>query len=99
MLPMRAKLTSRFLRAAAALGERLEQEGLPAEALALYERALAQEPTAERLYRRIMAIQLEHGHKSEAMTTYRRCRDMLSIVLGTQPDSDTESLHRAAQGR
>jgi len=44
-----------------------------------------------------MLIQLGEGRKSEAMTTCRRCRDMLSIVLGTQPHAETESLHRRAQ--
>jgi ATP/maltotriose-dependent transcriptional regulator MalT/DNA-binding SARP family transcriptional activator len=97
MLPLREQLKSRFVRAAAQLGERLEGEGHVAEALALYERALAQEPTAERIYRRVMLIQVGEGRQSEAMTTYRRCRDMLSIVLGTKPDAETESLHRKAQ--
>jgi DNA-binding SARP family transcriptional activator len=97
MLPLREQLKSRFVRAAAQLGERLEAQGKVTEALALYERALAQEPTAERIYRRVMLIQLGEGRSSEAMTTYRRCRDMLSIVLGTKPDAETESLHRRAQ--
>jgi len=97
MLPLREQLKGRFIRAEALLGERLEAEGSTSEALALYERALAQEPTAERIYRRVMLIQLGEGRKSEAMTTYRRCRDMLSVVLGTKPVADTDSLHRRAQ--
>jgi ATP/maltotriose-dependent transcriptional regulator MalT/DNA-binding SARP family transcriptional activator len=97
MLPMREKLKGRFIRAVTALGERFERDGHLEEALTLYERALAHEPTSERIYRRVMVIQLAEGRRSEAITTYRRCREMLSIVLGIPPDAETESLHRAAR--
>jgi DNA-binding SARP family transcriptional activator len=40
MLPLREQLKSRFIRAAALLGERLEAQGATGDALALYDRAL-----------------------------------------------------------
>jgi hypothetical protein len=32
----------------------------------------------------------ELGEVAEALQVYRRCRDMLSIVLGTTPSPETE---------
>ena len=32
------------------------------------------------------------GHVVEALKVYRRCRDMLSIVLGLQPSPETEAI-------
>jgi DNA-binding SARP family transcriptional activator len=97
MLPLREQLRSQMVRAADVIGGQLETLGRSSDALDVYERALAQEPTAERIYRRMMLVHLQEGRQSEAITIYRRCRHMLAIVLGTKPDPATESLHRRAQ--
>jgi DNA-binding SARP family transcriptional activator len=34
------------------------------------------------------------GDLAEALNVYRRCRELLSIVLGVKPAADTERLHR-----
>jgi DNA-binding SARP family transcriptional activator len=34
------------------------------------------------------------GNHAEAINTFRRCRELLSIVLGVKPSSETERLHR-----
>jgi len=33
------------------------------------------------------------GRPGEAMQAYRRCRDLLSIVLGVKPSEATQALH------
>jgi hypothetical protein len=36
----------------------------------------------------------EQGHRAEAINAYRRCRELLSIVLNTRPSEQTELLYR-----
>ena len=36
---------------------------------------------------------------AEAVTAYRRCRELLSIVLGLKPSMETERLYREIAGR
>lgn len=92
MLPLRETLRRRFIGAVGTVGERLEKNGTPERALALYERALAQDKVAEPIYRCVMSAHLALGQKAEALNAYRHCRDMLSIVLGVRPSAETEAL-------
>jgi hypothetical protein len=39
-----------------------------------------------------MIVYRELGETAEALQVYRRCRDMLSIVLSTSPSADTEAV-------
>ena len=61
-------------------------------ARALYERALELDNLAEAVYRRLMVCQRELGDPAGALTTYRRCRELLSIVLGRKPAAETEAI-------
>jgi len=91
-LALRDRLQARFLRAVLAAGQAHEAGGDYAAARALYERALEQDNLAEALYRRLMICQREAGDPAGALTTYRRCRDLLSIVLGRKPAPETEAI-------
>ena len=54
---------------------------------------------AESLYRGLMRTLAATGDHAEALTAYRRCRELLSIVLGLKPSLETERLYREiAQG-
>lgn len=97
MLPLREKLRSRFIGAVGRLGERLEVAGAHAQAIALYRRALQQDNVAEAIYCRLMSAHLALGQKAEALEAYRRCRDMLSIVLGVKPGAETEAVRRSVE--
>ncbi len=55
-------------------------------------RALELDNLAEGLYRRLMVSYRELGEMAEALKVYRRCRDMLSIVLGLSPSAETEAI-------
>ena len=55
-------------------------------------RALELDNLAEALYRRLMVSYRELGETAEALKVYRRCRDMLSIVLGLSPSPETEAI-------
>ena len=88
----RDRLRAKFVRAVTALGAHFEQRKEWGEAAALYARALELDNLAESLYRRLMVAYRELGEAAEALKVYRRCRDMLSIVLGISPSAETEAI-------
>jgi len=91
-VPLRDRLQARLARAALARGQALEAEQEFAAARALYERVLELDNLAEAVYRRLMVCQRELGDPAGALTTYRRCRELLSIVLGRKPAHETEAI-------
>ena len=91
-LPLRDRLRSRFVRSVDALGQRLERGDRPDLAIALYRTALEQDNLAEEIYQRLIACHLARGENAQALNAYRRCRELLSMVLGLRPSSRTEAL-------
>lgn len=98
-LALRDRLRARFIRSADALGQRLEQVGRPEGAIALYRAALEHDNLAEELYQRLIACHLARGENAQALNAYRRCRELLSIVLGVRPSARTEALVSRISGR
>ncbi|RJF96534.1 hypothetical protein D3870_18990 [Noviherbaspirillum cavernae] len=92
LLPARERLRGRFLAAVEQLGQRLEQAREWALAHRLYLRAQEAEPLAETVYRGLMRCAHAQNDPAAAFSTYRRCRDTLSIVLGRKPSAETEHL-------
>ncbi len=92
LVPTRARLHSQFLRAIAALGSRLEQIGRWDDALTLYRRGIEHDPLAEDIYRFQMRAYIRLGSPAEAINVYRRCSEVLSVVLGVKPSCETERL-------
>jgi len=90
----RDRLKARLLRAVIAEAGEHEARGDFAAARALYEAALERDNLAEAVYRRLMVCQRELGDAAGAMLTYRRCRELLSIVLGRAPAAETEAVRR-----
>lgn len=95
MLTQRERLRSRVLRVWLALGRHLEQEGRWHEVQALYQRGIELDNLAEEFYRRLMICHRQLGQQSEALSVYRRCREMLSVVLGIKPSIQTEAVKRS----
>lgn len=91
-LPLRDRLRSRFIRAVGALGQHLERGARTEEALALYRAALEQDNLAEELYQRLIACHLARGERAQALHAYRRCRELLRLVLGLAPSARTVAL-------
>ena len=71
---------------------RLEGSGDYKAAIGLYERALQQDNLIEPFYRGLMRCHHARGENTEALRMYRRCRELLSIVLSTLPSPETEAL-------
>jgi len=92
---MRDKLRSKFLRVLYLLGDRYETEGRWDEAAELYQRGLELDNLAEELYRRLIITYQQRGQVAGALEVYRRCRQMLSVVLGVQPSPRVEALYRS----
>ena len=88
----RDRLKAKFMRAVAMVGTILEARREWDQAVALFSRALELDNLAEALYRRLMVCYRELGEPAEALNVYRRCRDMLSIVLGVKPSAETEAI-------
>ncbi len=93
----RDRLKSRLIRAVLAEAEQREARGEYAAARPLYEAALERDNLAEAVYRRLMICQRESGDAAGAMLTYRRCRELLSIVLGRAPAAETEAIRQTLE--
>jgi len=98
-LALRDRLRARFLRSIDMLGQRLERVGRPEQAIAFYRAALEQDNLAEEIYQRLIACHLARGESAQALNAYRRCRELLSIVLGVRPSARTEALVSGLSGR
>ena len=90
----RDALRSRFVRALMRLGEALERAGEWTTAIDVYRRGLESDNLAEPFYRGLMRSLAASGDRAEALNAFRRCRELLSVVLGLPPSAETERLHR-----
>lgn len=97
LLPYRDRLRSRFHRLVLTDGRRLEAAGRWDAAAEIYESAIEIDNLAEILYRRLMVCRQQCGEFAEVLCVYRRCRDLLSIVLGVKPSAATEAIRRQAK--
>ena len=90
----RDTLRARFVRALLQLGEALEAAGAWPLASDVYRRGLEADNLAEPFYRGLMRSLAATGHHADALGAYRRCRELLSVVLGLKPSAETEALQR-----
>ncbi|MHB8741680.1 MAG: AfsR/SARP family transcriptional regulator [Sulfuricaulis sp.] len=90
---LRERLRSRYLRHIVSIGVRWQQLGRWDLAIESYRRGLEVDDLAEALYQNLMQCHYQLDQRSEALSTYRRCRFILSVVLGIAPSSATESLY------
>jgi DNA-binding SARP family transcriptional activator len=95
----RDALRARVVRALMDLGQKLERAGDFASAVDVYRRALEADNLAESLYRGLMRALAASGDRAEAMNAFRRCRELLSIVLGVKPSVETDRLYQDIANR
>jgi len=93
----RDKLKAKFTRSVITLAACLERQRKWDQAVALYSRALELDNLAEALYRRLMICYRELGETAEALKTYRRCQELLSIVLCVRPSAETEAIRESCR--
>ncbi len=82
------------MRTLTAVGEELERKDEFPAAIQLYRRGLETDNLAEPFYRGLMRSFAAGGEHAEAVNTFRRCRELLSIVLGLKPSPETDRLYR-----
>jgi DNA-binding SARP family transcriptional activator len=92
LIAARDRVRNKFLRTLKLLGAYWEEQQAWVQALNLYERVLEIDNVAEDIYRRLMRCYVSAGHPAEALRVYRRCRQLLSLVLGIAPSAETEAL-------
>lgn len=90
----REALRARVVRTLTSIGERLEREGDWVSAIAVYRRGLEADNLSEAFYRGLMRSLAATGDHAEALNVFRRCRELLSIVLGMAPSAETNRLHQ-----
>ncbi|MFT0174947.1 BTAD domain-containing putative transcriptional regulator [Paraburkholderia mimosarum] len=87
------KVRSKFLRFVRKAGDLLEQQGNWSKATEVYRRGIEVDKLSEDLYRALMESQRRGGSVADALETYRRCRQMLSVVLSIAPSVRTTALY------
>lgn len=92
VLAARSGLQAKFVRLMSTLALRLEQVGHLEKAIAVCQRVVEQQPLAEEAYRSLIRCHLALGHRAEAYEVYRRCRQLLSVMLNIAPCAETEAL-------
>lgn len=92
----RDRLKSRFQRLVMAIGARWERAGEWESAANVYMRGLEVDNLSEAFYQQLMVCYQKTGEHAEALRVYRRCRELLSIVLGIVPSPKTERLRLAS---
>ncbi len=90
----RDALRARFVRSLMRVGEALERAGDWSTAVDVYRRGLEADTLAEPFYRGLIRSLAATGDRAEALNAFRRCRELLSVVLGLQPSAETERLYR-----
>jgi DNA-binding SARP family transcriptional activator len=89
----RQYLRNAYVRATLAIADGLQRHEMQSEVVTqLLENAISREPLAEQLYTKLMEHYVAQGRNAEAMHTYRRCKQYLSVVLGLPPSKVTEAL-------
>lgn len=91
LVAARDRLAQKARQLILALGMRLEASGYAPRACILYESGLAIDSLSELLYQRLMSAHMSVGKYAEAMQVFRRCREMLSIVLGIPPSAESQA--------
>jgi DNA-binding SARP family transcriptional activator len=96
---LRERLRNKFLRFNLKVGKALEEQGIWAEAIEHYHRALEIDDLYEEFYQRLMSCHLQLGQYAEAASTYQRCKRTLLKTFGATLTGLTEALHQTALER
>ena len=88
----RERLAIKFLRLATELAMHYERQQQWRQAIVVYEKGLAQDTLREEFYRGMIRCYKALGEPAVAMAVFRRCREVLSIVLGMPPTQATLTL-------
>ena len=91
----RERLRAKFVRLVKDQGAALETAQAWADAASCYAKGLEAVDLAESFYQSLMRCQAKQGDRAEALSTYRRMRQVLSVVLGRAPSAESELLYNS----
>jgi len=94
-LAARERLREKFLSCVQHAAQSYEARQRWEDAASLYERGIEFDNLAERLYRGLMVCHRALGNHAEGLRVYRRCRELLSVVLGVQPAAETQAVYQS----
>jgi ATP/maltotriose-dependent transcriptional regulator MalT/DNA-binding SARP family transcriptional activator len=90
----RTELRDKYVEALVELGRYDEARGQVEAATERYRQALEINQLREDIHRRIIRTYADAGRRSDAVTQYQRCRDILRGELGIEPSGQTQQLYR-----
>ena len=93
----RARLHDQAIGVLTALAQRQAAAGDGDRAASALTRALALDPLAEDVHRRLIRLDLDREAYNAAIRHYRQCADILKRELGTAPEPSTTALYHQAQ--
>ena len=85
---------AKFVRLVKEQGMALEAVQAWSDAEQCYTKGLDADDLVESFYQGLMRCQAGLGRRAEALGTFRRMRQVLSVILGIQPSSESEALYR-----
>lgn len=89
----RERLRSKFVRATTSLAKWLEKDSRYEEAIDLQRRVIELDMLAEEFHRGLMRNLGALGRIAEGIDAYRRCRHLLSVILGIEPSAETNAVY------
>ncbi|WP_085317955.1 BTAD domain-containing putative transcriptional regulator [Derxia lacustris] len=92
MVEARERYRAGFVKSVERLCEQLRQRNELDAAVLLGERAVEAEPLAEGVYGQLIRALLALGREADARRAYRRCEQMLSVMLGLKPSAALTAL-------
>ena len=92
---MHERLRSKYIHHLIEVGRYMEKHGHWEQAMDCYRKGTDVDDLVEVFYQRLMHCSLQTCRFSEGLAAYRRCRQVLSISLGLQPEPETESLYQS----
>ena len=90
--PARERMRAKFIQAVGKLGLHLEAASRHETAIDLYLRGLEADGLVEPFYQGLMRCYERLNRRTEALSVYRRLREILSVTLGVAPSSATQRL-------
>ena len=88
----------RVVEALGRLASAYEEQGESDNAIEAIRRQVTLEPWLEEGHRRLMDLLVSSGQRSEALTQFQICRDLLVTELGVPPDEETVALYERIRG-
>ena len=90
----RERLRGKFIHALSSHGAALESGGDPDDALQCFLRGIDADPIVEAFHQGLMRCYERLGRRTEALSAYRRLKQILSVLLGVPPSDATQELFR-----